>query len=232
METEEQPRNDAGQFTSGETLTGLAGVERDAGYTPFSTLSQADAIDGDPESLRAAFDDAVVRGVDVGDPDFEPDQIVLQDSDGKPLPENVTVTAEQAGAALSGYQHQIGSYVEGMELAAFTDQIDQARAAVLKNDPGAADQYGLDPAEVAANAAKLNQTAEQTEAVKPDPVDEKPSEINDAAQNDLPDANGLTAEDRQYLAKPHVRAQLEREFSEAIEAKQAYNNGVDALNRY
>src|SRR5215831_2553422 len=158
MEEIEQPRADNGQFTSGEQKFGLASVEADAGYTQFSTPQADDAIDGDPESLRAAFDDAVARGVDVGDPDYDPDPIVLQDSDGKQLPENVTVTAEQAGAALSGYQHQVGEYVEGMQLSNFVADVDAARAEALKNDPNAANELGLDPAQVAANAQEPQKT--------------------------------------------------------------------------
>jgi hypothetical protein len=218
-ETIEQPRADNGQFTSGETLTGLASVERDAGYTQFSTPQADDAIDGDPESLRAAFDDAVARGVDVGEPDYAPDPIVLQDSDGKQLPENVTVTAEQAGAALSGYQHQVGSYVEGMVLDNLVADIDQARAAVLKNDPNLAYEYGLDPAQVAANAAKLDEQKAENPEQQPatdakEPVAEAP-------------ADGLEPKLAEALKHPQVRAAVEEEIGKAGQARQQFETALN-----
>jgi hypothetical protein len=217
-ETIEQPRADNGQFTSGETLTGLASVERDAGYTQFSTPQADDAIDGDPESLRAAFDDAVARGVDVGEPDYDPDPIVLQGSDGTQLPENVTVTAEQAGAALSGYQHQVGSYVEGMALDNLTDQIDQARAAVLKNDPNLASEYGLDAQQVQANAQKFEQKAENPEQA-------------DAAKEPVSETPGLDPKLAEALAHPQVRAAVEEQISKASETQQQYAAALNMANQ-
>jgi uncharacterized protein YggL (DUF469 family) len=216
-ETIEQPRNDAGQFTSSETLTGLAGVEADAGYTQFSTPTQDDpGIEENPEVLRAAFDDAVSRGVDVGEPDYAPDPIVLQDSDGKQLPENVTVTAEQAGAALSGYQHQVGSYVEGMVLDNTIAEIDAARAAVLKSDPSLANEYGLNPEEVAANAAKLEQKTEQTEQSTTDAAKEPEAPV-DALEPKLAEA----------LKHPQVRAAVEEEIGKAGQARQQYEAALN-----
>jgi hypothetical protein len=141
----------------------------------------------------------------------------LQDIDGKQLPENVTVTAEQAGAALSGYQHQVGSYVEGMVLDNLAADIDQARAAVLKNDPGLANEYGLNPEEVAANAAKLEQKAE------PEKVAEQP----DAAKEPEPPVDGLEPKLAEALKHPQVRAAVEEEIGKAGQARQQYEAALN-----
>jgi hypothetical protein len=218
MDTEaiEQPRADNGQFTSGEQKFGLASVEADAGYVPFSSPAQDDAIETD--DLRAEFDRFVDQGGDVGELENEPDPIKLLDSDGKQLPENVTVTAEQAGAALSGYQHQVGSYVEGMALDNLTDQIDQARAAVLKSDPNLASEYGLDPAQVAANAAKLEQKAENPEQPATDAAKEP------AAEQPV---DGLEPKLAEALKHPQVRAAVEEEIGKAGQARQQYETALN-----
>jgi hypothetical protein len=220
MDTEiEQPRAADGTFTSGEQKFGLAGVGADAGYTQFSTPQQDDpGIEDNPEVLRAEFDKFVERGGDVGDPDYDPDPIVLQDSDGKQLPENVTVTAEQAGAALSGYQHQVGSYVEGMVLDNLVADIDAARAQVLKNDPSLANEYGLDPAQVAANAAKLEQKAEQTEQPTTDATKEPVAEAP---------VDGLEPKLAEALKHPQVRAAVEEEIGKAGQARQQYETALN-----
>jgi hypothetical protein len=209
MDTEaiEQPRAADGTFTSGETLTGLPGIEAEAGYVPLVTPVQDDGIETD--DLRATFDDFVARGGDAGPPDDEIDEpITWRKTDGsnEPLEPNVTVTLDQSATALSGYESDVGRYVEGAVLENFVADIDARRAEALKNDPKAADELGLDPAQVAANA---NAEDHEQKAEKPEQVDAGKEPVAEAP------VDGLEPELARALQHPQVRAAVEEEIGKA-----------------
>jgi hypothetical protein len=207
----EIPRNDAGQFTpSSDGKFGLEGVEAEAGYVPLTPTSETDAIEGDSEGVRAAFDDFVEKGGDVGEPDYEPTPVYWQKADGsgEQIAPNITTTVEQAGAAMTAYEHNVGSYVEGAVLDNFVAEVDQARAEMLKSDPGSAQELGLDPAEVAKNAQKNDEPPASADA---------PLETN----NNSKSVEGLDPEVAKALAHPQVRQAIEQELGKADAIQQA-----------
>jgi hypothetical protein len=59
---------------------------------------------------------------------------------------------EEAGDQLAAYEQNLNRFVDGLDLEADIFAIDAARAELLKNDPSAAEVYGLNKAEVEANA--------------------------------------------------------------------------------
>lgn len=87
--TTEAPRNDAGQFASTEPAYGREGLERDAGYMPLPDESKEDA----PEELTK--DEAAQRLKELSGPE----STIVTHTTG--LPENVTLTADQAATMLA-----------------------------------------------------------------------------------------------------------------------------------
>jgi hypothetical protein len=87
--TTEAPRNDAGQFESTEPAYGREGLERAAGYTPLPDES----IEETPSELTA--DEAAQRLKELSGPE----SAIVTHTAG--LPENVTMTLDQAADALA-----------------------------------------------------------------------------------------------------------------------------------
>jgi hypothetical protein len=211
------PRDPAtGQFAADNAERfGLAGVEDDSNYVPLTAPPQIDEIEGDPESVRAAFDDFVERGGDVGEPDYEPTPVYWQKTDGsgEPIAPNITTTVEQAGAAMSAYESNVGRSVEGIILDSFVADVDAARAEALKANPADAAELGLDPAEVSKNAQKNEEPA----------AEKSPSEINEAARQYVAQqpVDGLDPKVAEAMAHPQVRQAIEQELGKASAAQQA-----------
>jgi hypothetical protein len=113
------------------------------------------------------------------------------------------VTPEQAGQLLSNYEAGVQTYVEGLDDNALLEGIDAARADLVKADPSAAEEYGLNKAEVANNAKPVEQPVEQQ---RPDTAVR---------------ADGLDPEVAKALDHPQVRAAIEGELSKASEAERA-----------
>ena len=214
METDvDVPRDTAtGQFTGAEPLTGLPGLEADAGYRPLIAPNQTDEIDAPPS--REEF------GALVGDQPDDPDPIrwVKTDGSNEPLEENITTTLDQAAEALTAYQSDVGRYVEGAVLDSFVADVDAARAEALRSNPADANELGLDPAEVAKHAPKDEEP--------PTPAD-APLKANDNSES----VKDLDPDVERALKLPQVRQALEQEFSKADTAREQYSNALNLANQ-
>ena len=208
------PRDPAtGQFAESDNNDryGLAGVEDDNNYVPLVTPVE----DGTFETADEAFAELESKGIFEPEADPDPIRWVKTDGSGEDLDRKVTTTLEQAGTALSAYEHNVGNYVEGALLDNFVADVDAARAEALTRNPADAAELGLDPAEVAKNAQKNEEPAAEKSS---------PSQLNDAAREYVAQQqpiDGLDPKIAEAMAHPQVRQAIEQELGKAHAAQQA-----------
>jgi hypothetical protein len=226
-EIERDPDN--GQFVSpssvngwvppedvGEITYGLDSVEASSGYTqnqPTADVSEDDPLREERIALKSLFpensDEPVVDGIT----ELSTIPAVLIDREtGERLPDNISMKPDEAAENLAAYESQLNSYVEGDDLANLVDVVDQARADLLKADPKAAEEYGLDAKEVAANA-------KQPEAVQPE------------ANVEQPEIPGVDPEIARAVNNPQVRQFLESNMAQAESARQQYVTSLNTANQ-
>ena len=208
-------RDESGRFTfsDGELKFGAEGLEADAGYVPLSDVRKAEGktYRGDPDPLEKAFSNLEVEP----EPVAIPVEWFKTDGSGDPLEPNVTTTVEQAAEALTDYQANAARYVDGMAIDAFREMIDQSRAELLKNDPKAAELYGLDPKDVEANAPK-----ETADVPAPEAQAQQTTEIE-----------GSDEELARALKHPRVAEAITSEWDRADAARQQYTNALNYVNQ-
>jgi uncharacterized protein YmfQ (DUF2313 family) len=123
-------RDESGQFTSGEPLTGLASVEAEAGYTPLP-----EAPVPEPEGLTVADAAAELEAQRNQTP--LNNELIRTYSDGNDLESKYgtpkeTVTAERAAKDLSELRDQEAAEEKGAEAKALRDKVDGVRDDVAK----------------------------------------------------------------------------------------------------
>ncbi len=161
---------------SDSALTGAAFELVNAGYTLMPDPEEKhdeEAIGSDSGSLREA---AAQRSGPLGDP------IIKQyvDQEGNPLAPNQAVTLERAArdyVNLTAAERLADEKTTSKELAAHVDAL---RAEALAGDPDAAELYGFEPLEEAANMAETDKAKfQKTKAEPSDLVDESaPAELD------------------------------------------------------
>jgi hypothetical protein len=212
-------RDESGRFTSSDVgqKFGMEGLEADAGYVPLSDIRKAEGktYGGDPDPLEKAFGDLEASGAVEPEQQANPVQWYKTDGSGDPLEPNVTTTVEHAAEALTDYQANVARYVDGMEIDAFREMIDQSRAELLKNDPKAAELYGLDPKEVEANALK-----ETADVPAPEAQAQQSTEIE-----------GSDEELTRALKHPRIAEAVTSEWDRADAARQQYANALNYVNQ-
>jgi hypothetical protein len=194
-------RDESGRFAApSEQSFGLEGVEADQGYTQLPAAEDV-ALEEVP-----TFDEFKAAIADEAPLEFE--KVKWEKADGTPLADNVTVTADQAGSALAACEGEVSSYIEGTDLAELAGITDPARAEALKASPEHAEEFGIDPAQVKANAEALQgEQKEATADVRASPPVE-------------PDA-----EFERLLNNPHAVEAWRGRF---VELEQHYANGLNA----
>jgi hypothetical protein len=212
-------RDESGRFTFSdvELKFGAEGLEADAGYVPVSRKAEGKTYGGNFDPLKEALSDLEGSGAVEPDQQSDPVQWYKTDGSGDPLEPNVTTTVEQAAEALTDYQANVARYVDGLEIDAFREMIDQSRAELLKNDPKAAELYGLDPQEVEANA-KQSETADA------------PAPAATSAQQST-EIEGTDEELTRALKHPRVAETITSEWGRADTARQQYANALDYVKQ-
>lgn len=209
-----ETRNEAGQFTSSEPLTGQLGVEADMGYTPMDGPQDHPESESDLRTEAAKLAESRVQAdplIDLG---------YRQTADGEPTPPNKTVSLEKAAADMSSYHQTIDEDVRRVDDAQLARYVDGMRAEVLADNPALAKDLGLSEQEVAAAAAaKAEAEGEKTEAIKA----EKNVEPTDDPYADI---EGLEPATREALKNPQIRTAIEKEFTRAAETQQAYTTAL------
>jgi hypothetical protein len=195
-------RNDAGQFTSGEQLTGEAGLEHDAGYKPMPSAEKEEQ----PEyaTAREAFDSLPEEAQP------EPTPIVYHNLEtGELADQKETVKLERAAQDLASYESQVVDNRASSISSEFADMVDQMRADAIKDNPKLAEELGIEPPAPKPVEQKAEQIAQKSE--QPDPFDS---------------VEGLEEETREALKKPQVRQFLEQNAAETEQAVQSLKAAV------
>jgi len=212
----DQPRNDAGEYSS-EKFGRAAELEA-GGYTEMPDASQDDqkTYGGEEDDIRAAADE-LASGPDEGE--FAVDPVEYRENGGKGdlIDEMQAVTLEKAARDLSAYHGNTNRYVDGVSSEILADTIDSARADLVKGDPNVAAAYGLNADEVAANAKAVEQKANAEPATDEQPAVDAP-------------IDGLDPEVQKALKHPQVRQAIEDELGKAETAKQQYAQALTAVS--
>jgi hypothetical protein len=169
----------------------------------------------DDDKIRAA---AAERLAQHGVPAEEPTAIewFKRDQDGRlteePLEKNISITIDQAADGLSAYRAQGDAVNELTHADDLVNALDKARAEIAK-DPAAAAAYGIEPAHPWADTPPPTPTptAEPTPQATPTP-------------------DGLDPAVAAALQNPQIRAAVEQELAEAVQAKQQYSAAIEQAN--
>ncbi|MHC2241126.1 hypothetical protein [Bradyrhizobium elkanii] len=202
-----------GQFVPSEPKFGIEGVEIDQGYVPRSSVIKKK----EPEEYGS--DDASLWELAerLGSGDEDTVKLVATDGEGNPVPENESITVDQAADDYATYSEATRTALEAESDKDLAAAVDAARAEALKNDPRAAEMYGFELPE-----AKTDARAE-----KPD------SEAGAEAQPAAPVAEGeLDPQLEAALNHPQLRAALEAEVAEIGRAKDAYTQGIKEASEF
>jgi hypothetical protein len=213
-----------GRFAASEQAFGIDAVEQSMGYTQNqkSAPPASDDILADEAIAVASFfpegDDVDSQHVIDGITELSAAPATYIDrATGDKLDPNITVRLEEAADNLTAYESELASYVEGLDLSLDLDAVDSARAEAVK-DPKLAEEYGLDPKEVADNAKRLEPEAE----AKAEPANEPPT--------NEPEIPGLDPEVAKAVRNPQVRQFLEEQVTQAETTRQQYANALDTAN--
>ncbi|MEZ0061892.1 hypothetical protein ABIF26_007435 [Bradyrhizobium elkanii] len=200
-----------GQFVPSEPKFGIEGVEIDQGYVPRSSVLKKE----EPEEYGS--DDASLWQLveqKYGEQNDDPVKLVATDDAGNPVPENESVTVDQAADDYANYSDATRATLEAKADADVAAAVDSARAEALKDDPNAAEIYGF-------------------ELPKDEP---KPEKVDAPAESSEPAAavaNGdLDPQLEAALNNPQVRAALEAEVAEIGKAKEAYASGIKEASEF
>jgi hypothetical protein len=242
----EQPREANGQFAPadtgvngwsppenvGEETFGLESVERSSGLTP-NTPSAADISDDYLADEKIAVDalypqDADQPVVDGVDELLNVPAVMLNRETGEPLDPTVTLKPEEAGNQYAAYEDDVRSYVEGLELQLDTDAVDAGRLQLLKSDPANAELYGLNKAEVEANAKQPE--ADDKAAAKP-VEDDGLNEAERMHKWGQASAAAAQAEVERALENPIVVDALKERFAGVEQAREQYGQAINNATR-
>jgi len=165
-ELETQPRNEAGQFVPAvEGYFGKDREERESGFLPMTPAPKNDAI------AFAAQDGADVLDL-VSDREVQPETVVQYQSPetGERLPENLTISIEEAAADLTKFRNSnVESKAQSISQS-FADEIDKLRADVIKGDAKVAEHFGVEvPKEAGAKEAIADNKQDPGQPGAPDP---------------------------------------------------------------
>jgi hypothetical protein len=198
----------------GEVSFGLESVERSSGYVPnLNAHVTADDVTDDFSDEKIALDalypadsdEPVVDGI--VELSTVPATYVDRQT-GEKLPENVSLTPEEAGNNQIAYEDTLRRYTEGDDLAVLAEIVDQDRAAL---DPQLAkDEYGLTEADIP--AAQKSQAQPQ-------------------AQAEPPQIEGVDPEISRAIQIPKVREFLETAMQEGENSRQQYVQGLNVANQ-
>jgi len=195
-------------------LTGAAFELANAGYTPMpdpEKKHEDEAIGSDSASLREA---AAQRSGSGDDP------IVREylDAGGKRVAPNEVVTLERAArdyASVTAGDRLAAENITSKELAA---RVDALRAEALAKDPYAAEFYGFEPPEEAADAIGADKTgAENTQETADTAADRASAELDPELEK--------------VLQHPQVIQAIEERIGEAEKTRQSYLNGLAAATQ-
>ncbi|RXG85345.1 hypothetical protein [Bradyrhizobium zhanjiangense] len=217
MDTQiEQPRNDAGQFTSSEDQFGIKGVEIGQGYIPRPDPVKADAAPADEPEEYDINDEEQLRELAAKKYGSEAEltKVEIFAADGSKAPDNLAQTVEQAANDLAHVHRAGAEEIEQAHLDRLAKEVDEARAERIKGDPKTAEHYGLDAAEVEANA----------KAAKDVSTSEEPSQSVETT------VDGLDPEVAKALKLPQVRQAIEQELAQVDEAKQTYSKALNTAH--
>ncbi|MCP1969906.1 MULTISPECIES: hypothetical protein [Bradyrhizobium] len=200
-----------GQFVPSEPKFGIEGVEIDQGYVPRSAVikkEQPEEYGSDDASLWELAESLTPTS-------DEPVKLVATDDAGNPVPENESVTVDQAADDYANYSDANRAALEAKDDADIAAAVDAARAEALKNDPNAAQIYGFELPKT--DEAKIEKPA--TDAAEP------------AGRASVPDGE-LDPQLEAALNNPQVRAALEAEVAEIGKAKEAYAHGIKEAGEF
>jgi hypothetical protein len=209
-------RNEAGQFTSAEPLTGQLGVEADSGYTRMPETTPApepESSDLETETANLSID-RVLRNE--GAPVDE--ELGYMDPSGEKIDPKETISIDKAASDLSSYH---ASKLDAQIQTASSDlaaQVDQLRAAAIRENPALAEHYGVNAEEVLAKAQAVENATEQTAKA--------------ATEETYTSTPGLDPEVERALKHPQVREAIERELTEANSVRENYRAAVDQANTF
>jgi hypothetical protein len=209
----EQPRDDTGQFTSGEVLTGREGIEADLGYKP---MPEPEDRPEQESSIREEAERLAASRV----PDPVVDLTYFKTDTGEPTDPTETVSLERAAKDLSAYHGQQDDERARSVSSDFAKEIDKMRADAIKDDPKLAEELAVE----AAKAAKAEgaETAQEPKAVKTESVEADP----------YSDIEGLDEPTKQALRVPQIRQAVEQEFEKVEQAKTAYQSGLNNAHQF
>ncbi|MCS3480268.1 hypothetical protein M2212_007114 [Bradyrhizobium elkanii] len=140
----EASRDDSGQFAPAEPLTGVAGLEHDAGWVPLKQEENAVELDE-----QQAADELSNRRGEEAEPEkiglYNEDRTGFRDDLENPEHEGpkVSLTVESAADALSGwreYQDELDQAVADAELLDGVGALDKPLESAKPDDPSPADQ--------------------------------------------------------------------------------------------
>jgi hypothetical protein len=206
-------RNDAGQFTSAEPLTGQLGVEADAGFRPMPEATakpESEVSTLETEAAHLAIDRALR---DEAAPQDE--ELSYLDATGERIDPKETISLAKAASDISSYHaSKVDAQIQtnSSDLAA---QVDQLRAAAIRENPALAEHYGVDAADVLAKA----EATEQTRAAA-------------TAQDVEPSTPGLDPEVEKAMRLPQVREAIESELAQSYQAREQYTKALDTASAY
>lgn len=193
-----------GQFAPAEPLTGIAGVEADAGYVqrpdPSASTEPAEAYGSDEASLREL---ALKK---FGDEEDETvDRKIVYYETGEPVPENWAQTVEQAASDISNVHRWEKDVFDAEHSAKVAAEIDAKRAEKLKADPRSAEHYGIE--------------AKADDALDGEATADEPYVA--------PTDGELHPEVAKALKHPQVRQAIEQELSTATQSREAYTAALE-----
>ncbi len=191
--SEDQDRNSQGQFTSGEVLTGLRGIEAESGvYQPM-----AEAVSAPTES-ELTLEDAE-QMLEAQEQPEQTTPIGYLDREGNPLNDDATqgkvetVSLEKAADDKTAYDATVLDYTLANHDAAFAKIVDEQRAEAIKgNEKELAQEFGIE-------------------------VPKSPEVKADEAAIDA--VEGLNDDTRKYLKNPQIRESIQKEFDAAEQVK-------------
>ena len=196
-------------------LTGVAFELANAGYQPMPDPDQRnddEPIGSDTASLRDAAEQR----------SGPRDEVVARrylDRNGEPVAPTEAITLERAARDYAKVTAIDRLALEGASSEALAARVDAMRADALANDPDAAEFYGFEVPETA---------AEKAESVKTD-YEKAASNPTDPRRDRT--ADGLDSEIEKALQHPQVREAIEQRIGEAEESRQSYLNGLAAATQ-
>jgi hypothetical protein len=210
-------RNDNGTFAPAEPLTGQLGVEADQGFRQMPETTpkhEPESSDLETEAANLSID-RVLR--DEASPMDE--ELKYLTPTGETVDEKETIPLDRAAKDLSAYHEAKAEQAIQTASSDLAAQVDQLRAAALRENPALAEHYGVDAADVLAKAQAVENATEQTAkaATTEEPYTSTP---------------GLDPEVAKALQHPQIRQAVEQELTQAYEARESYSQALATANNF